>query len=235
MGDAASAPREEIMVRFQDRREAGRRLAAALRHEVGPNVLVLGLARGGVPVAYEVARRLRAPLDVLVVRKLGVPEQKELAMGAIAPGGARVINEEVVRPLQIPRQTIDAVTAAEQQEIERQEGAYRDGRPREEVRGRHVVVVDDGLATGATMRAAIASLRASGARRITVAVPAGSPESCDDLRRDADEVLCLHAPEWLFAVGQFYEDFSQTTDDEVRGLLSRAAREHLEAHHGAHR
>lgn len=210
------------MVRFRDRREAGRRLASALKAEVGPDVLVLGLARGGVPVAYEVARALRAPLDVLVVRKLGLPGHEELAMGAIGPGGARVLNDEVVRLTHVEPSVIDHVTERERKEAERRERAYRRGRPGADVRGRHVVVVDDGLATGASMRAAIASLRQQGARRITVAVPVGSPGSCEDLRTDADDVLCLTAPEWLFAIGPFYEDFSPTSDEEVRDLLSRS-------------
>jgi predicted phosphoribosyltransferase len=213
------------MARFQDRRDGEARLASALRDEVGPNVLVLGLARGGVPVAYEVARRLRAPLDVLVVRKLGVPGREELAMGAIGPGGARVVNNEVVRLLDIPRHVIEAVAERERCEAERREQAYRRGRPRLDVRGRHVIVVDDGLATGASMRAAIASLRAAGAERITVAVPTGSPDTCEELRHAADEVVCLTAPDWLVAVGQAYQDFSPTTDEEVRQLLDRAARE----------
>ncbi len=210
-----------MMVRFRDRRDAGRRLAAALRSEVSPDVLVLGLARGGVPVAYEVAKKLRAPLDVLVVRKLGLPGHEELAMGAIGPGGARVLNDEVVRLTHVSPSVVDHVAAREQREAERRERKYRRGREPEEVRGRHVVVVDDGLATGASMRAAVASLRQQGARRITVAVPVGSPGACEDLQGDADEVLCLTSPEWLFAIGPFYEDFSPTSDEEVRELLSR--------------
>jgi predicted phosphoribosyltransferase len=210
-----------IMVRFRDRRDAGRRLAVALRSEVGRDVLVLGLARGGVPVAYEVARKLRAPLDVLVVRKLGLPGYEELAMGAIGPGGARVLNEQVIRPLRVPQAVIERVAAREQREVERRECAYRGGRPRADVRGRHVVVVDDGLATGASMRAAIASLEEQGARRITVAVPVGSPDTCEELRTDADDLLCLVAPESFHAISPFYEDFSPTSDEEVRDLLSR--------------
>ncbi|HTQ47834.1 MAG TPA: phosphoribosyltransferase family protein, partial [Polyangiaceae bacterium] len=147
------------MVRFRDRRDAGRRLAAALRSEVGRDVIVLGLARGGIPVAYEVARKLRAPLDVLVVRKLGLPGQEELAMGAIGPGGALVLNDQIIRPLQVPKAVIDRVAEREKREVERRERAYRGGRPLLDVRGRHVVVVDDGLATGASVRAAIASVR----------------------------------------------------------------------------
>jgi predicted phosphoribosyltransferase len=221
------------MPRFRDRRDAGARLASALRDELGPDVLVLGLARGGVPVAYEVARRLRAPLDVLVVRKLGVPGREELAMGAIGPGGARVVNHEVVRLLDIRRDVLDQVADRERREAERGEQAYRRGRPRQDVRGRHVVVVDDGLATGASMRVAIESLRAVGAARITVAVPTGSPETCTELRQAADDVLCLTAPDGLVAVSQSYEDFSPTTDEEVRQLLDRAARDRAAAHAGA--
>lgn len=209
------------MVQFRDRRDAGRRLAVALKRDIGPDVLVLGLARGGVPVAYEVARELGAPLDVLVVRKLGLPGHEELAMGAIGPGGARVLNDEVVRLTRVEPSVIDHVAAREQREAERRERAYRRGRARADVLGRHVVVVDDGMATGASMRAAIASLRQQGARRITVAVPVGSPGACEELQIDADEVLCLAAPEWLFAIGPFYEDFSPTSDEEVRDLLSR--------------
>lgn len=211
------------MARFRDRRDAGARLASALKDEVDPGALVLGLARGGVPVAYEVARRLRAPLDVLVVRKLGVPGREELAMGAIGPGGARVVNREVVRLLDIPRHVLDEVADRERSEAERREQAYRRGRPREDVRGRQVVVVDDGLATGASMRVAIESLRAAGAARITVAVPTGSPDTCAELRQAADDVVCLTAPDWLIAVGQAYDDFAPTTDDEVRQLLDHAA------------
>jgi len=209
------------MVRFRDRRDAGRRLAAALRSEVGRDVIVLGLARGGIPVAYEVARKLRAPLDVLVVRKLGLPGQEELAMGAIGPGGALVLNDQIIRPLQVPKAVIDRVAEREKREVERRERAYRGGRPLLDVRGRHVVVVDDGLATGASVRAAIASVRQQGARRITVAVPVGSPESCEDLLADADDVLCMATPESFFAIGPFYEDFSPTSDEEVRDLLTR--------------
>lgn len=209
------------MVQFRDRRDAGRRLAVALERDIGRDVLVLGLARGGVPIAYEVARKLGAPLDVLVVRKLGLPGHEELAMGAIGPGGAQVLNEDVVRLTHVDPSVVDQVAARERREAERRERAYRGGRPRIDVRGRHVVVVDDGLATGASMRAAIASLRQQGARRITVAVPVGSSGACEDLQADADDVLCLTAPEWLFAIGSFYEDFSPTSDEEVRDLLSR--------------
>ena len=220
------------MERFRDRRDAGARLASALREEIGPDVLVLGLARGGVPVAYEVARRLRAPLDVLVVRKLGVPSQPELAMGAIGPDGARVLNDDVVRLLRVSPATIGEISARERQEVDRLEGVYRKGRSREETRGKHVVVVDDGLATGATMRVAILWLRKAGARRITLAVPAGSLETCEEMRAQADQILCLNATDQFFAIGQFYRDFSPTEDDEVRELLSRAARQWPASHAG---
>jgi predicted phosphoribosyltransferase len=215
---------------FHDRREAGARLASTLREKLGPEVLVLGLARGGVPVAYEVARKLKAPLDVLVVRKLGVPDQPELAMGALGPDGTRVLNDRIVRQLDIPGHVIEEVAAREALEIDHRERAYRNGRPREAVRGKHVIAVDDGLATGSSMRAAIAWLRVAGARRITVAVPAGSPETCAELRAEADEVLCLTAPDWLYAVAQIYEDFSPTTDEEVPNLLALAARQRQDPH-----
>jgi len=206
---------------FRDRRDAGVRLGRMLREIVGPNVLVVGLTRGGVPVAHEVAHKLRAPLDVLVVRKLGVPGHEELAMGAVGPGGTRVLNDRVVSLLGISQDIIDSVTAREEAVILARERAYRRDRPPERLRGRHVVVVDDGLATGATMRAAIACLRASGAQQVTVAVPVGAPESCEELRRDADEVVCMTAPEWLHAIGEAYDDFPPVSDDEVRELLDR--------------
>jgi putative phosphoribosyl transferase len=223
------------MVRFRDRSDAGCRLASALRDAAAPNVLVLGLARGGVPVAYEVARRLRAPLDVLVVRKLGVPGHQELAMGAVAPGGARFLNEDVIRLLGIPRSVVEQVAARQEDEIERQERIYHRGLLAANVAGRKVIVVDDGLATGASMRAAIASLRASGAARVTVGVPVGSPDTCAELRREADEVLCLASPETFFAVGQFYEDFSAMTEDDVSALLARSAKQRLAFQTSAHR
>jgi putative phosphoribosyl transferase len=213
------------MARFHNRRDAGRSLARALRGELGANVLVLGLARGGVPVAYEVARSLQAPLDVLVARKLGVPGHEELAMGAIGPGGQRVLNEDVIRLLHIPPSTVESVAEREQEEASRRAQVYRRGRSSIDVRGRHVVAVDDGLATGASMRVAVASLRALGASQITVAVPTGSPEACDELCEKADAVLCLTSPEQFLAVGQSYEDFSPTTDREVQELLARAAEE----------
>ena len=213
-------------MRFADRAEAGRVLAERLAAFAGrPDVIVLALPRGGVVVGFEVARALRAPLDVEVARKLGVPGHAELAMGAIASGGARVLSADVIRMLGISAAQIEAVTAREQAELERRERAYRGERPAPLVRGRTVLLVDDGLATGATMRAAVRSLRERRPARIVVAVPVGAPETCAELRTEADEVICTHSPEPFEAVGSWYDDFSQTSDDEVRELLARAARE----------
>lgn len=207
---------------FRDRADAGRVLAAALGHLAGdPRLLVLGLQRGGVPVAYEVARALQAPFDVLLVRKLGVPSQPELAMGAIAGGGVRVLHQAVIDALAIPPAVVDAVAEREGAELARREKAYRDDRPMIEVAGRTVVVVDDGVATGSTMRAAVAALRAQGAGRIVVAVPVGARETCEELARLADEVVCPRTPASFHAVGQWYDDFRQTTDDEIRALLGK--------------
>jgi erythromycin esterase-like protein/hypoxanthine phosphoribosyltransferase len=208
--------------RFRNRNEAGRLLAEKLTAYANrPDVLVLALPRGGVPVAYEVARALGAPLDVFLVRKLGVPGYEELAMGAVATGGARVLNDQIVQRLGIPRYIIDAVAAREQQELARRERLYRGGRPPPDVRGRTVILVDDGLATGATMRAAIMALRQLQPARIIVAVPTASPETCDELKTEADDVVCGITPEPFLAVGHWYEDFSQITDEEVRDLLTR--------------
>jgi len=211
-------------MRFRDRTEAGRALAAKLKKYAGrPDVLVLALPRGGVPVAYEVARELNAPLDVFLVRKLGLPEREELAMGAIATGGVRVLNEDVIRVLHVPDEVIDAVAAEQQRELERRERLYRGDRPPPEVGGRTVILVDDGLATGSTMRAAIAALRKQRPARVVVAVPVGAPDTCAEFRDEADEVVCARTPEPFFAVGLWYADFSQTTDEEVHDLLRRAA------------
>jgi predicted phosphoribosyltransferase len=211
---------------FRDRRDAGRRLAAELTNYADQNdVLVLALPRGGVPVAYEVARALHAPLDVFMVRKLGVPGYEELAMGAIATGGVRVLDEELVRMLHLPRDVIERVTAIEMTELERRERQYRGDRPAPDVRGRTVILIDDGLATGSTMRAAIAALKKEGAKRIVVAVPVAPPETCEALRAEVDDVVCAVTPEPFRAVGLWYGDFSQTTDEEVRDLLARAASE----------
>jgi putative phosphoribosyl transferase len=211
---------------FKDRTEAGRLLAGRLKaYADRPGVLVLALPRGGVPVAYEVARALNAPLDIFLVRKLGVPGHEELAMGAIASGGVRVLNENVVRPLRIPGEVIDAVAADEQKELERRERAYRGDSPAAEVRGHTVILIDDGLATGSTMRAAVAALRQQQPDRIVVGVPTAAPETCDEFRAEVDEIVCAITPEPFYAVGLWYEDFSQTTDEEVRDLLGRAAQE----------
>jgi predicted phosphoribosyltransferase len=208
---------------FRDRYDAGRRLAAALGSYAGrDDVLVLALPRGGVPVGYEVARALGAPLDVMQVRKLGVPGREELAMGAIASGGVRILSEDVVQALSIPERVIATVAAVEEQELDRRERIYREGRPFPEVRGRTVILVDDGLATGSTMRAAAAALRAQGAGWLVAAVPVAPKETCDALRDLVDEVICAVTPEPFLAVGEWYEDFTQTSDADVRDLLRRA-------------
>jgi putative phosphoribosyl transferase len=208
---------------FRDRTDAGQHLAASLaKYANRSDVLVLALPRGGVPVAYEVAKQLGAPLDVFLVRKLGVPGHEELAMGAIATGGVRVINEDIVRYLKIPGEVIDAVAESEAQELERREHAYRNDRPPPDVKGRVVILIDDGLATGSTMRAAAAALRKQNPARIVVAVPVSSPETCDEFRSEVDEIVCAVTPEPFRGVGMWYEDFSQTTDEEVRELLERA-------------
>jgi predicted phosphoribosyltransferase len=205
---------------FEDRHDAGRRLAELLRGYTGqPGVIVLGLPRGGVPVASEIARRIQAPLDVFIVRKLGVPGFEELAVGAIASGGTRVLNQEVASVLPDAEQVIEQVAAREQIELDRREKLYRGDRPPLELLDRTVILVDDGLATGATMRAAIGALRQRGVARIVVAVPVGAAETCRELEREVDEVICAISPEDFHAVGQFYHDFSQTTDDDVRELL----------------
>jgi predicted phosphoribosyltransferase len=185
-------------------------------------VLVLALPRGGVPVGFEVAEALHAPLDVFIVRKLGAPGHEEYASGAIASGGVRVLNQNVLRLLHIDEATVEEITRAEQRELERREQLYRGDRPAPEVRGRTVILVDDGLATGSTMRAAVRALRAMRPARIVVAVPTAAAETCEELRQEADEVVCPSTP-WPFrAVGRWYENFAQTGDDEVRGLLARA-------------
>jgi putative phosphoribosyl transferase len=211
---------------FPNRIEAGRQLAEKLDKYAGrEDVTVLGLPRGGVPVAFEVARRLGAPLDVFIVRKLGVPGFEELAAGAIASGGVRVLNEDVMRAIPHADEAIEAVTARETAELERREQIYREGRPPPEMRDRIVILVDDGLATGATMRAAVKALRQRGAAKIVVAVPVGPPDTCRELEEQADETVCLSTPAFFQAVGQYYEDFSQTSDEDVRELLSSAAQE----------
>jgi predicted phosphoribosyltransferase len=209
-------------MRFRGREEAGRRLGEALSEFAGRNTLVLALPRGGVPVGYEVARALGAPLDIFLVRKLGVPGHEELAMGAIATGGVRVLNDEVVHALRVPGAVIDRVALVEQRELERREREYRGDRPEPDVRGRTVILVDDGLATGSTMRAAARALRAQHPMRLVVAVPVAAAETCESFEEEVDDVVCLRTPEPFYAVGLWYEDFSQTTDDEVRDLLARA-------------
>jgi putative phosphoribosyl transferase len=210
--------------RFADRYHAGRRLAAALTSYAGrPNLLVLALPRGGVPVGYEVARALNAPLDIMLVRKLGVPGHEELAMGAIASNGIRILSEDIVEALGIPDRMIATVAANEEHELVRREKAYRDNRPPPDVRGKTVILVDDGLATGSTMRAAAAAINAQEPERLVIAVPVAPQETCDRLLRDADDVVCATVPEPFFAVGSWYDDFTQTTDTEVRELLRRAA------------
>jgi predicted phosphoribosyltransferase len=207
---------------FQDRRDAGRALARALRELSGlDDAIVLALPRGGVPVAFEVARALRLPLDVFVVRKLGVPGEEELAMGALASGGVVVLNHDVVQTLHIRQSAIDAVIAREQLEIERREALYRAGRPPLSLQGRTVILVDDGLATGSTMKAAVRALRPV-ADRLIVAIPVAAAFTCAELRTEVDDLVCLHTPGHFFAVGQFYRHFDQTTDDEVRTLLAEA-------------
>lgn len=208
---------------FVDRRHAGQLLAARLK-AIGRDVVVLALPRGGIPVAYEVAVALDAPLSVFVVRKLGVPGHPELAMGAIASGGIRVLNDALIRDLRIPAAAIDAAVAEESQELARREREYASAEPMPTVRGRTVLLIDDGLATGATMRAAVLAIRQQHPSRVIVAVPVGAPETCDGLRLDADEVICLETPEPFSAVGLWYRRFEQTSDDEVRTLLDAAAR-----------
>ncbi|HEV7403399.1 MAG TPA: phosphoribosyltransferase [Chthoniobacteraceae bacterium] len=210
---------------FQDRADAGRRLAQKLLAAgYGPpsDAIVLALPRGGVPVGFEVAQALGLPLDVFIVRKLGVPGFEELAMGALASGGVRVLNPGVLREVRDGGAVLAQVTSREAAEIERREAAYRGGRPAPEPAGKTAILVDDGLATGATMRAAVAALRRRAAGRIVVAVPVGAPEVCAALASEADEAVCLIAPEGFQAVGQFYRDFTQTSDEEVRALLARA-------------
>jgi len=211
--------------RFSDRVEAGRVLAKRLKAYAGrSDVVVLALPRGGVPVAAEVAADIGAPLDVFVVRKLGVPFQPELAMGAIASGGVRVLNDDVIAAAQITSPMLESATRIEQRELERRERAYRNGRPAVPLKDKVAILVDDGLATGSTMRAAVEAVRRLQPSRVVVAVPVGAPETCHGLAQSADEVICVEMPVPFSAVGLWYEDFSQTTDDEVRTLLDAAAR-----------
>jgi predicted phosphoribosyltransferase len=210
---------------FEDRREAGRALAARLRTYAGrSDVVVLALPRGGVPVAFPVAEALDAPLDLFLVRKLGTPGHRELAMGAIASGGIRVLNDEVVKWYGIPPEAIDAVAREEERELMRREGAYREGRDGVPLEGRVVILIDDGLATGSTMMAAVKAVRQRNPARVIVAVPVGASETCDALSTVADEVVCVRTPEPFSAVGQWYLDFDQISDEEVRQLLRAHAR-----------
>lgn len=215
---------------FADRTEAGRVLAASLGQYAGRNdVLVLALPRGGVPVAFEVARALGAPLDLFLVRKLGTPGHRELAMGAIASGGVSVLNDDIVRWYGITAADIEAVAQQEQRELERREAAYREGREPAPIGGRVVILIDDGLATGSTMRAAVQAVRLRDPTRVVVAVPVGARQTCEELSAIADEVVCARMPEPFAAVGQWYLDFEQTTDDEVRQLL-REHNRHVPTH-----
>lgn len=204
---------------FDNRRDAGRMLAAMLPPVNASDTVVLALPRGGVPVAFEIAHLLGAPLDVFLVRKLGTPGHPELAMGAIASGGIRVLNDEVVQAMGIGEDQIEAVARREHAELERRDAAYRRGRAIPSLTGRTVILVDDGLATGSTMRAAVAAARQQRPARVIVAVPVGAPETCDALRAVADEVVCARMPSRFSAVGQWYRDFAQTTDEEVNALL----------------
>jgi predicted phosphoribosyltransferase len=208
---------------YQDRHDAGKRLAELLRvYAHRPDVLVLALPRGGVPVAYEVARALNAPLDVFNVRKLGVPGREELAVGAIASGGIRVVNEDVMHALHIPEQVVEKIAAKELGELARRERLYRDGRPAPDVKGRTVILIDDGLATGATMRAALRALRQQQPARLIVAVPVAAPSTCFEMRDEANDVICAHQPDPFFGVGWWYRNFEQTSDQEVHDLLAQA-------------
>jgi predicted phosphoribosyltransferase len=214
---------------FRDRAAAGRELAAKLaHHRDSPLVLILGLPRGGVPVAFEVAQALHAPLDVFLVRKLGVPGHEELAMGAIANGSVCVLNNEVIRELAIARHALDEIVEDERRELRRRERAYRGNRRPPDPRGQIAILVDDGLATGSTMRAAVAALRRQGPARIVVAAPVGALSTCAELESQADEVICVRKPHPFRAVGRWYRDFVQISDEEVRELLARAGNDHAQ-------
>lgn len=215
---------EGMAERFLNRTEAGRQLAAELtRYASRSDVLVLGLPRGGVPVAFEIALALDAPLDVFIVRKLGLPGHEEFGIGAIASGGVRVVDESVLRAYGVDADVLDRITERERRELERRERLYRDERPFPSLADRVVILVDDGLATGSTMRAAIAALRAEHPREVVVAVPVGAPETCAAIAKLADDLVCLETPDPFYAVGLWYQDFEQTDDEEVHDLLERAA------------
>lgn len=208
---------------FNDRVDAGRKLAKdLLKYANRSDVLILALPRGGVPVAFEVAKELNVKMDVFIVRKLGVPGNEELAMGAIASDNIRVLNEDVVMSFQIPERVIDTVAEKERRELERRERAYRGDRPKPEIEGSTVILIDDGLATGATMRAAAAALKTKNPAKIVIAVPTAAPDTCEIFRKKVDEIICLATPEPFYGVGAWYEDFSQTTDKEVCELLDKA-------------
>ncbi len=210
---------------FQDRLDAGRQLADKLtRYANRPDTIVLALPRGGVPVAYAVASELNLPLDVFIVRKLGAPGHEEYAIGAIATGGVRILNQEAIRMLGLPMEAVERQERREREELARREKQYRGDRPTPQLRGRTVILIDDGLATGSSMRAAAAALREEGAARIVVAVPVAPAGTCKEFEAEADEIVCAATPEPFFAVGQWYRDFAQTTDAEVEELLARAAR-----------
>ena len=212
---------------FRNRTEAGRLLAERLKPTYAnrSNVLVLGLPRGGVPVAFEVAKVLDAPLDICIVRKLGVPGHKELAMGALATGGVMMLNEELARSLRISPEAIERVAIAERQELERRDRVYRGDRPAADLSDRTVILVDDGIATGSTIKAAISTIKQQQPERIVVAIPVAPPEVCRELKEEVDEVVCLLTPEWLSAISLWYENFLPTTDAEVRHLLARTMKE----------
>lgn len=216
------------MAQFRDRHDAGKILAQDLLDYANrADVIVLALPRGGVPVAYEVAMALNAPLDILLVRKLGLPGREELAIGAIASGSVRVLNEDIVRALNIPEELIDVIAQRELQELERREHDYRGDRSAPDVRDRTVILIDDGLATGASMRAAVTGVRAQHPARIVIAVPTAAPETCDASQFEVDQMVCAITPEPFYGVGLWYEDFSQVTDEEVRTLLQEANRQLL--------
>ena len=219
---------------FRNRAEAGRLLAGHLRGYANrDDVIILALPRGGVPVAFEVAEALRAPLDIYIVRKLGVPGHEELAMGAIATGGVRVANDDVLSHYHIDAALFESVSAREELELERREREYRGSRPAPDLRGRTVILIDDGLATGSTMRAAAASLRQQGPARVVVAVPVGAPQTCEGFRAEVDELVCAMTPEPFRGVGQWYDDFSQTSDGEVNELLGRSSERRMRAAAGS--
>ena len=209
---------------FRDRTDGGQLLALQLtKYKNNPDLLVLALPRGGVPVGYEIAKALNATLDVFVVRKLGVPGHEEFGMGAIASGGARILNDQIIRHLHISPETIDAVTSREEMELQRRERLYRGDRGPLNIHGKTVILVDDGLATGSSMKAAIAAVRQQNPARIVVAVPTAPPATCAELKTVADEVICAMTPQYFRAVGEWYESFAQTTDAEVQDLMKKGA------------